>query len=333
MKVLIVDDSEDIRGLIRVILEGKGHTVVGEAEDGVSALKAFTALRPEMVLLDILMPGKSGIEVLEDIRKIDPEARVIIVTALEQDRLNRRLMLLGASGIIFKPFVPGDFEKAFHAALRQKPLSGEKNDTIVSLAAAGLSKCMLKTCDATSWAWELCEVSVFSGTIPDAVKLTGFGANVAAVQVNIRNEYPFSAAMVFRSMDIGFISSCFVNGPLYRISDNKDLEEELLMEIGSIILNSLTSPLISALNKIALPSMPIKGGPGAVVAGLSACLDPEQKFRIISAALAMRRDGRLARAGVLCFLPEELAAELERGGKAGAAEQPGKNRGKGQAPS
>ena len=313
MKVLIVDDSADIRNLIRVILESKGHTVAGEAGDGPGALKAFTELRPEMVLLDIIMPGMSGVEVLEEIRKIDPEARVIMVTAVEQDRVNRRLLLLGASGIIYKPFAPGDFEKAFLTALHQKPLNSSRNETITSLAAGGLSRCMLRTADVSAWAWELCDVSVFTGKIPDAVKLAAFGPTVGAVQVNLRGGMPFSAAMIFRSLDIKFISSCFVDGPVYRISGT-EVEEALLMEIGNIILNALTSPLINALKKSAIPSVPmlIKGGPGAVTAGLSSCLAPDLEYRVISASLAMRRDGRLARAGVLCFLPQELAEEIER---------------------
>ncbi len=313
MKVLIVDDSADIRSLIRVILESKGHTVAGEAEDGPSALKAFAELRPELVLLDIIMPGMSGVEVLEGIRKLDPEARVIMVTAVEQDRVNRRLLLLGASGIIYKPFAPGDFEKAFLTALHRKPLNSSRNEGITRLAAGGLSRCMLRTADVSSWAWELSDLSVFSGKISDAVKLAAFGPTVGAVQVNLRGGAPFSAAMIFRSLDIKFIAGCFVDGPVYRVS-GMEVDEALIMEIGNIILNAMTSPLINALRKSAIPSVPmlVKGGPGAVTAGLSSCLDPELEYTVISASLAMRRDGRLARAGALCFLPQELAGEIER---------------------
>ena len=320
MKILIVDDNADIRSLIRVILESGGHTVVGEAEDGKSALKAFIALRPEMVLLDIIMPGRSGIEVLEDIRKIDPAAKVIIVTAVEQDKINRRLLLRGADGIIYKPFHPEDFEKAFKGVLHNKPLEAEKSDTIEKLAAGGLSKCMLRASDASSWAWELCEVGVYSGKILDAVKRADFGPAAASVQINVRHGPAFAAALLVRSADIEFISGCFVNGPLY-CTKGLDLHEVLVIEIGNIILNALVNPLLGALKKSALPSAPmlIKGGPGAVAAGLGSCLDPELDHRIISASIAMRRDGRLARAGVLGVLPEELAAELERIVRGGAA--------------
>jgi two-component system chemotaxis response regulator CheY len=321
MKVLIVDDSADIRALIRVILENKGHTVAGEAEDGEGALEAFKRLRPDVVLLDIIMPGKSGVEVLEEIRKIAPGAKVIIVTAVEQDRINRQLILLGAAGIIYKPFTPEDFETSFLSIQTGTPAGGVKNEALTRLAAGALSKCMLKVSDASSWAWELRGVRVFSGKIPEAVRLGGFGQSAAGIQINVRDGSPFAVAMLFRSEDISFISGCFVNGPLYRTSGVKDLEEGMLLEIGNIILNALAGPLINALNKSTIPSVPmfIKGGPAAVAAGLGACLDAKLDFRIISAALAMRRDGRVARAEVVGVLPEPLAAELERRGAENAA--------------
>ena len=113
MKVLIVDDNAGTRSLIRIILKRTGHEVVGEAGDGDSAIKAFAELRPEVVLLDIIMPGKSGLEVLEEIRKIDPGAKVIMVTAVDQDLINKELAGKGVSGIIYKPFSFDDLNKAF----------------------------------------------------------------------------------------------------------------------------------------------------------------------------------------------------------------------------
>lgn len=111
MKVLIVDDNGGTRSMIKIILERIGHEVVGEAGDGDGAIKAFTELRPDLVLLDIIMPGKSGIEVLQDIRKIDPKAKVVLVTAVDQDEVSKDLYSKGAAAIIFKPFGYDDFEK------------------------------------------------------------------------------------------------------------------------------------------------------------------------------------------------------------------------------
>lgn len=317
MRVLIVDDNSDVRDLLRVIVESRGHSVVGEAGDGLSALRAFSELLPDLVLLDIVMPGKSGVEVLEGIKRIDPDARVFIVTAVEQDGLNRRLLLLGAAGIIYKPFKDDDIDKAFSAAAPRAykaeppPPPGE---AIARLAAGGLSLCMLRTSDVSSWAWELCGVEVSPARLSDIPRLVEFGAAAASVQVSVRDSFHISAALLFRAEDIGFISGCWIKGPLYDTAAVKDLEEGLLIEIGNIILNALINPLINAARRTGIPSVPmmVKGGPGAVAAGLGACLERAGRLRAIRATLAMRRDGRAARAGVLALLPERQAAELER---------------------
>ena len=113
MKVLIVDDNSSTREVLRVILKNLGHEVVGEAEDGKSALKAFVELRPETVLLDIIMPGISGIVVLEEMRRIVPAAKVIMLTAVDQDDVTSDIESKGASAIVFKPFSREDLKKAF----------------------------------------------------------------------------------------------------------------------------------------------------------------------------------------------------------------------------
>ncbi len=113
MKVLIVDDNESTREMLKISLERSGHEVLGQAEDGQSALKAFAELRPEVVLLDIIMPGISGIEVLEEMRKISPEAKIIMLTAVDQDHVTMELKRKGAAAIIFKPFSQQDLKKAF----------------------------------------------------------------------------------------------------------------------------------------------------------------------------------------------------------------------------
>jgi two-component system chemotaxis response regulator CheY len=111
MNVLVVDDNAGTRGMIKIILERTGHKVVGEAGDGDSAVKAFCELRPEVVLLDIIMPGKSGVEVLQEIRAIDPAAKVVLVTAVDQDEVSKELLAKGAAAIIYKPFSYDDFGK------------------------------------------------------------------------------------------------------------------------------------------------------------------------------------------------------------------------------
>ncbi|OIO00233.1 MAG: response regulator [Elusimicrobia bacterium CG_4_10_14_0_2_um_filter_56_8] len=110
MRVLLVEDNALTRYTIKSLLEKLGHEVVGEAEDGPSAVKHFSELKPDIVFLDLILPGKSGVEILGDLRAVDPAARVVIVTAVEQDEIDRRLKDKGVSAILRKPFSFDDFK-------------------------------------------------------------------------------------------------------------------------------------------------------------------------------------------------------------------------------
>lgn len=117
MKVLIVDDNVMTSNLIKDLLTEMGHEVVGEAENGDEALRLYTARRPELVLMDLVMPGKSGLETLVELKALDPAAKVVMVTAVEQDILSRQLLGKGAIGVLHKPFMYADLE----AVLKQLP--------------------------------------------------------------------------------------------------------------------------------------------------------------------------------------------------------------------
>jgi len=104
MKVLIVDDNVLTRTMIKDILQEMSHQVVGEAENGDEAIKSFRELGPELVLLDLIMPGKTGLQVLEELRLISPAAKVVMVTAVQQEEISRKLLEKGATAILHKPF-------------------------------------------------------------------------------------------------------------------------------------------------------------------------------------------------------------------------------------
>lgn len=111
MKVLIVDDNAGTREMLSAVLKKMGHEVAGEAADGQSAVKAFAALHPAAVLLDIIMPGKSGVEVMAEILAMDPAAKIIIVTAVNQDEVNDQVRARAAA-VIYKPFSYEELQSA-----------------------------------------------------------------------------------------------------------------------------------------------------------------------------------------------------------------------------
>jgi len=102
--ILIVDDAAFMRGSLKYIVEGAGHSVIGTAKEGQEALKLCGKLKPDIVTLDILMGGMDGLTALEAIRKESSGAKVIMVTALGQEEKQEEAFKLGASGYIRKPF-------------------------------------------------------------------------------------------------------------------------------------------------------------------------------------------------------------------------------------
>lgn len=105
-KVLLVDDSGLARRGTRRVLEDAGYTVV-EAEDGLSALERFSVDKPDVVLLDLVMKGMYGLDVLAKLRELDPAARVIVVSADIQTSSRDMVQAGGAAGFINKPAAPG----------------------------------------------------------------------------------------------------------------------------------------------------------------------------------------------------------------------------------
>ncbi len=115
--VLITDDSAFMRSTIRRILEKERLMVVAEAESGPSCIEKYKEYRPEIVTLDIIMLGMDGIATLKALMKIDPNAKVIMITALGQESFVREAILSGARSFIVKPFQEEHVISALHKVM------------------------------------------------------------------------------------------------------------------------------------------------------------------------------------------------------------------------
>lgn len=103
-KALIVDDTAFMRMMLRTILEANGLQVVAEAANGLEAVKLFKQWRPDLVTMDITMPYMDGLEALTQIKAMNPEAKVIMCSAMGQQRMVVEAMLAGAQDFIVKPY-------------------------------------------------------------------------------------------------------------------------------------------------------------------------------------------------------------------------------------
>lgn len=103
-KILVADDAAFMRMLIKDALNKNGYFNIIEASDGAIACEVYSKEKPDLVILDITMPNKTGIEALKDIKENDPEAKVIVCSAMGQELIVVDAIRLGALDFIVKPF-------------------------------------------------------------------------------------------------------------------------------------------------------------------------------------------------------------------------------------
>ncbi|MGZ8375598.1 MAG: response regulator [Gemmatirosa sp.] len=104
--VLICDDAIFMRTMVGDILQQAGFEIVGEAESGVQAIEKYRALKPDLVTMDIVMPDMGGIDAVREITRLDPQARVLMCSAMGQQALVVEALQAGAKDFVVKPFQP-----------------------------------------------------------------------------------------------------------------------------------------------------------------------------------------------------------------------------------
>lgn len=105
---MICDDAMFMRSVIRRSLSAAGIEVVAEAGGGAEAIERYPEAQPDFVTMDLVMPGMTGVEATRGIRSVDPEARVLIISAVGQDRMVADALEAGAADFLTKPFSEAD---------------------------------------------------------------------------------------------------------------------------------------------------------------------------------------------------------------------------------
>ena len=103
-KVLIADDSDAIRLVLKDILSIGEHEVLAEAVDGAEAVDFYKQYSPEILLLDLAMPKKDGLQVVQEVMELDPKAKIVLITASDDQKVISECLKSGATSYISKPF-------------------------------------------------------------------------------------------------------------------------------------------------------------------------------------------------------------------------------------
>jgi len=115
-RIMLCDDSVFMRMILKKILVGAGHEIVGEAGNGVEAVRKYREFKPDLATMDITMPEMDGIEAVKLIRKEFPEAKIVMVTAIGQQAIVNDAIKAGAGDFIVKPFQE---DKVLTAVIKQ----------------------------------------------------------------------------------------------------------------------------------------------------------------------------------------------------------------------
>lgn len=117
-RILIVDDTELMRKRLAMILEQDDHEIVGKAKDGLEAIEIFKETKPDLITMDITMPIMDGIEALKEIIKIDSQAKVVVCSAMGQQKIIVQAIEEGAKDFIVKPFLEENVRETIRNVLR-----------------------------------------------------------------------------------------------------------------------------------------------------------------------------------------------------------------------
>ena len=116
-RIMVVDDDPLMRKMLRDLLETEGHEVVADAASGDEAVKAYREIVPDIVIMDIVLPNKNGIEATGLILSLDKSARIIMISALKDIPLIKAAFASGAIDYIHKPFTPAKILEAVRNAM------------------------------------------------------------------------------------------------------------------------------------------------------------------------------------------------------------------------
>jgi two-component system chemotaxis response regulator CheY len=119
-RVLIVDDALFMRVKLRDMLEKNGYDIVGEAANGEEAVAKYQELKPDLTTMDITMPGMDGVTAVTEIRKLDPDAKIIVCSAMGQQAMFIDAIQAGAMDFIVKPFQEGKVLEAMRRVARRR---------------------------------------------------------------------------------------------------------------------------------------------------------------------------------------------------------------------
>jgi two-component system, chemotaxis family, chemotaxis protein CheY len=263
VSILVVDDSDYVRSLLKTILEEAGYTIIGEADHAEKAIKEYHRLHPDIVLMDVVLEtsetGKNGLDALKEILKGDPSAKVLICSGLNEQILINEAMAAGAKGFIPKPF---EIEKLIETILCTSDLGiiTEIGNIGVGRAATSLSKITNQPIEI-----DIPKIETVPAHLVSHIKWSP-DQPVTGVHMGLRGQNGCDILLAFKLDEAAKISD-FMTEKI-RKTDVVKIQNSAIQEMSSITICSFFSAISDFLELKLLPF-----GPTLVTDSFSAILD------------------------------------------------------------
>jgi two-component system chemotaxis response regulator CheY len=320
VSLLVVDDSDYIRDLLKTILEQAGHIIVGEASNANEAIKKYQMLHPEIVLMDMVLEptetGKTGLDALNEILTKDPTAKIIVCSALNEQILINEAMAAGAKGFVPKPFDP---DKLLEIILYTSDLG-----IMVEIGNMGAGRALTSLSKLTNQSINI-EVPKIETAPAHLVSLIKWSPDqpVTAVHMGLRGQNECDILLAFELEEAAKISEIMTEKIL--VSNASKIQASAITEMSSITICSFFSAISDFLELKLLPF-----GPTLVTDSFEATLDTFLANMTVSTETAVLFNIRLKKEkstvdGVLIiFISPEFQKKLITLGKQwmNAEEQP-----------
>ncbi len=191
-----------------------------------------------------------------------------------------------------------------------------ENATILErLASVSLERCLIKLSKVSAGTWQLVDTTALAGTPGVAVGQYNFANRpAAAVYFDIKGEYPMTSLMIFEPEDLDCISKCFLGYSFPKQASISPSDEVMLLELGNIVLNSLSNSIFNALGESFMPSVPqfVAGDAVRIAESVRTVAGAGLTFRIVASTLAIQCESKVSISKVIALVPEVVAAALER---------------------
>jgi len=321
-RILVVEDSAFMRRIVRNALNGRGFREVIEAENGEEGLRKYETEKPDMVLLDIIMPDLHGTEVLKKIMIMDENAKVIMLSAVGQEKTMKICNKLGSVGYIVKPFedeqLVDSVEKAFRAKGKRKPLAKltefeedalrEVSHVGAQHAATALSKMIGQTVKAKLLAARMTSLADLPELVGDKETM------VSGIYFPITGDISGSLLMVFPQKSAFTLVDLLLKKKLGTTKEFDEMGKSALSEAGNVLAGNCLTALSHILAMHVVEYVPdfAQGIVGALIDNVAVAFGQKAEQALIIQVELSTEEEKIKVGGYffLLFALEEVHAML-----------------------